>query len=144
MRAAVLLLGSLGACADGVGLETLSGASDVESVPSLFPESAITFGEVPVGDSSTRTLTITPSGDTPLSIRGVYFDDGTADAFEREPLELPIGLRPGDEVSIALYFYPDSVGTFNGDVVVFDGDRHLSRRLVGFACDPLPGQTDCN
>lgn len=143
MRSSAWIVLSVTACAP-VGLEQLNGNDDVTSVPALTPDSTISFGEIPAGDSSTRTLTVTPSGDTPISIRGVYFDDNTADAFEREDLDLPIGLQPGEEAAISLYFYPDEIGTFNGYIVVFDGERQLSRRVVGFACDPLPGATDCD
>ena len=119
-------------CSDG--LEPLNApiASELE----MEPEGDISFGTIPAGDTASRLITLHANGGSPLSIEDVYFSDAAQAAFSMESMTIPFGIQPNGSVDIELLFQPPDIGSFNGHIYIFDGDRELSRRLLGHGCPP--------
>lgn len=124
-------------CSDG--LEPLN--ATIASHLQMEPEGDISFGTIPVGDTTSRLLTLRANGGSPLNIEDVYFSDAAQVAFSADHMSLPFGIQPNGIVDIELLFQPDEISSFNGQLYIFDGHRELSRRLLGHAC--TPGQ-DCS
>jgi hypothetical protein len=134
-----LLLG----CSDS-GLDPIGAEVTFDSVLEVTPSGDIAFGEIPLGATAARTVTLHADGDTPLTIRRLHFGGETDDAFDADFPEMPMGIPPGGVREVELWFQPEDIGTFRGELLVFDGGRELSRRVLGFACDPPPGSQACD
>jgi len=115
------------------------------SVLVVSPSGDVTFAEIPIGSVTTRVLALQADGDSDIEIRELAFSEDTAPEFVLEDVSLPLRVAVNDIVSVEVYFEPESAGTFNGTISISDGesDRALTRRLIGFACDPAPTSDDC-
>lgn len=110
------------AFAPGCGLETLPAPNHSEdsAEPAVFGQvtlsaSALDFGEVDVGDTATRSLTLRNDGDAPVEFLNVQVLD--SDAF-RVATTLLGDLQAGGELVLELEFTPDAGGAFLGTLVL--------------------------
>lgn len=85
---------------------------------------SINFGDVPVGTSKTVVLTITNTGTTDILITGVYTSITEVQYFIATPEKnnLPVGLKPGEIITIAVTFTPTTRGNYSGEVIVTSDD----------------------
>jgi hypothetical protein len=79
----------------------------------------VDFGTVSVGFSSTRTITLTNTGDLPLNIASIISSDPQ---FTMTPDNSTIS--PNADVEAVLRFLPTSKGTLNGAIVVQSNSIH--------------------
>ena len=86
---------------------SLSGMG-TEPLLELEPET-LWFGDVVVGDTQTRELTLSARGSGTLSVQGLDFDESDANAVfavDDPPDGLPLSLDAGSAVTLAVYFSP--------------------------------------
>lgn len=122
----------------GAGLAPFEEDDAAGALLRVEPAGDVAFGPVPVGlRVAERTLTLFSEGDAPVTIADVTLSEDTPAAFWLDPeLVVPFGVPAGTTREITLYFAPESVGAYNGQVSVDDGGRDLQRRLSGEGCDP--------
>ena len=81
---------------------------------SLTPAS-LDFGDVTVGSSATRSVTLTSSGSTVVL---VSTSEVTGAEFSVAGLALPLNLSPGETVTFSLTLTPTAAGSVNGNVAL--------------------------
>ena len=80
----------------------------------LTPAS-LDFGDVTVGSSATRSVTLTSSGSTVVL---VSTSEVTGAEFSVAGLALPLNLSPGETVTFSLTLTPTAAGSVNGNVAL--------------------------
>lgn len=84
--------------------------------PSLtLSTSTVSFGEVKVGQTATSTVTLTSSGNGPLTISSISV---AGSLFKATGLTTPLTLNPGQTALLTLQFYADHVSLFTGTVAI--------------------------
>jgi hypothetical protein len=87
----------------------LSGSGDAAPAPKLkLSSTSLSFGSNPIGSKASRTLTLTSTGDAPLTINsialtGTQFSDGT--------VRLPLTLQPHQQLVLKVIFQPTTAGS---------------------------------
>ena len=139
MRPRLSLIGLLAPACSGAGLSPLSeDALSDGALLTVEPAGDVGFGAVPINGQLTgeKTLTLLSEGDEPVTIDDITLSAETPAAFWIDPeLTVPFGVQPGESRTVTLYFQPDTVGSYTGEVQVIDGARTLIRRLIGQGCD---------
>jgi hypothetical protein len=93
LRSLVLLVG----CAEDTGAEEV--CEPPPRAAMVVSEAEVDFGEVAVGDSATRTITLTNDGDYALGVTSVSVgDEGTAFVVSYDLASTPCAWVPGDEL----------------------------------------------
>ncbi|MEE2659642.1 MAG: choice-of-anchor D domain-containing protein [Candidatus Latescibacterota bacterium] len=97
-------------------LEVLLNGTGVAAEIELHPSGALDFGYVVLGQSDTRTLVATNTGDTPLRVR--------ANALSREVSVEPnvFALQPGQSTTLNARFSPETLGDRFGQVLLVSND----------------------
>ncbi len=101
-----------------------------------FPElradpSELIFPLVPVGQTTSRVLTLTNKGGARVRIDELSFSsalDGLE--FTKEALDLPLVLAAGESVSLRVDYSPRDAGTDEGALVVFNSDDRGGELVV--------------
>ena len=107
----------------------VTGAPDIE-----LSDTAFDFGRLFVGQSATRTLTVSNVGTDLLSVSGIAADDP---AFAATPASL--SLAPGASASVTVTFSPAASGVFTSTLTVTSNDPdepHATIALGGEALVP--------
>jgi Abnormal spindle-like microcephaly-assoc'd, ASPM-SPD-2-Hydin len=81
----------------------------------LFSSTALSFGNVPVGSTSTQTLTLTSSGSAPVTISSAVLQ-GTG--FSDSGATFPVTLNPNQAVTLTVQFDPTATGAAAGTLTV--------------------------
>lgn len=76
----------------------------------------LVFGSVPPGQSVSRTVVISNSGNQDVSLLSIELE-GSAE-FRLSSLALPLILRPGASVEVTVTFVPAAPGSFTGRITV--------------------------
>lgn len=87
---------------------------------------SLAFGNVQVGQSATKTATLTNSGGTSVTVSQ---DSVSSGAFTISGLTLPLTLAAGQTASFTITFAPKSMGAVSGSVVV-NGEASLKANAV--------------
>ncbi|TKX46904.1 choice-of-anchor D domain-containing protein, partial [Halorubrum sp. ASP121] len=90
---------------------------------SVSPE-AVDFGDVPVGDSLTRNVTIT---NETLQITSVYLAGTDAGVFTVDSDSSGVSLEPGETLNATVGYQPDDAGADNATLVI----RYNRSRFTG-------------
>jgi hypothetical protein len=104
--------------------------------------SSLEFGEVAVGEASSRTLTLTNTGtESSILITDAIVQGASANAFDHDA-DLPTTLQPGESVAVDVSFSPSAVGSADATLrISHNGDNTpLSVPLAGTgveAADPV-------
>jgi len=86
------------------------------STPSLsLSSSTVAFGGVNVGQTATSTVTLTSSGNAPLTISSISL---AGSLFKATGVTTPLTLNPGQSAALTLQFYADHVSSFSGIVTI--------------------------
>jgi hypothetical protein len=124
---------------DGAGTATLKGSGVTGSAQLTISPASLDFGTVPVGQSVTRTLTVSNSGNLDVTV--------TKAAPPNLPFvvntPLPEGqvLGPDDTVQVQVTFSPSAAGTFTNQYVISSNDGHGAHNVpvTGKAINPTNG-----
>jgi len=118
---------------------SLSGMG-TEPLLELEPET-LWFGDVVVGDTQTRELTLSARGSGTLSVQGLDFDESDANAVfavDDPPDGLPLSLDAGSAVTLAVYFSPTDSTPWDTTLRVSSNDPttpEATVRLLGNVVD---------
>jgi hypothetical protein len=88
-----------------------------------FNPSILRFGSVPLGSSSTKTITMTSSGTTALDLTNPISITGTDNTDFTETNNCPSTVNPGDSCVISVTFTPSAAGPLTADVTVVDNTQ---------------------
>ncbi|OLB65855.1 MAG: hypothetical protein AUI10_05060 [Actinobacteria bacterium 13_2_20CM_2_72_6] len=124
---------------DGTGTATLKGSGVTGSANLVISPASLDFGTVPVGQSATRTLTVSNSGNLDVTV--------TKAAPPNLPFvvntPLPEGqvLGPDDTVQVQVTFSPSAAGTYSNQYVISSNDGHGAHSVpvTGKAINPTNG-----
>jgi hypothetical protein len=103
-----------------------TGGTGVTSEPLAASPSHLSFGQVGVGSSASRTIVLTNAQSTDLKIASVQT---SVDSFSIQGPTFPLTLGAGQSVTLTINFSPQSAGTAGGSVFVFGAG--LSIPLTG-------------
>ena len=98
----------------------LSGTGDAVPAADLtLSTTSINFGQVQIGSKVTRSLTLTSTGNAPLTISaitvaGAQFSDGSP--------SLPVTLQPQQQLTLTLTYQPTTEGSDSGTLTVASND----------------------
>jgi hypothetical protein len=110
------------------------GACSAGQVPALTPSaSSLDFGDVRVGQRSSRTLTLSSSGACSLVVDAVAFASGSAPELRCPScaaLHLPASLAPGSALALELEFAPTMARPFEARLQVRSDDPGLPDGLL--------------
>ena len=76
---------------------------------------AVAFGGVVVGQTATSTVTLTSSGNAPLTISSISV---AGSLFKATGVNAPLTLNPGQTAALTLQFYSDHTSSFTGIVTI--------------------------
>jgi hypothetical protein len=101
----------------------------------------LAFGNVPVGTSTTGTLSIENRGNSPLTVTGILYPEAVTGDFSGAPMQIP----PLGTSNVNINFNPKRSGTYAGNIEVSsnatDGVNTFSIQgvafTVGFIASPL-------
>lgn len=108
--ATVVLQASAGGVAESFSIQ-LTAAQALLSVQS----SSVAFGSVTVGQTATQTVTVTATGNLPVTITGIAVS-GTA--YSASGVSAGTVLTPGSGATLALQFTPGAPGELNGTTTI--------------------------
>lgn len=101
----------------------------------LSPDS-MDFGEVHVGETSEKTLTVSNTGNLPLTLEDLQHDPGV---FSISDMDFPVTLDPDDHLTFAVSYSPESDGA-DSDEAIFvsdaDNDPEAVLFMEGTGVDP--------
>lgn len=117
----VTLASAAGALQIGV-----SGTAVSPGALSLNPPS-LSFGNVVLGQSQTQSVTVTNSGDSPVTLSQASVSSAS---FSLNGLSLPLNLNPGQSQNFTVLFTPQSTGNASGSVALA-GSASLSPQIQG-------------
>lgn len=97
---------------------------------------ALDFGDASVGAASpsVRRVTVSNTGDGPLTVLGLDEVVGDSDAFSVSGAEAVMDLGPGERVELEVLFVPPTYGDYQG-VLLADGSHRID--LWGHGSAPL-------
>jgi hypothetical protein len=99
----------------------LTGTSEMETNPNITVDPAsVSFGQVTVGTSANRTVTISNDGTAALTITGVALDGANASEFMQTNTCSTVGI--GSDCSVALSFTPNGQGARNANLTITSDD----------------------
>ena len=95
---------------------SLQGTGSTSAAPQLFISTAsLNFGGVTVGSPTTRPLTLTSAGNSPVTVTTATIS-GTG--FAVSGISLPAVLSPGQSMTVEVQFNPTSTGVEDGKITV--------------------------
>lgn len=86
----------------------------------------VAFGRVRLGETETRPVTLSNTGDGPLSVQAIRITGADAGDFSRPSLNLPLVIAPGGSTSFSLGFQPGARSVRNAALEV-DSDGGNAR-----------------
>lgn len=106
MRRLVAMLTLTAACGDGAApIVPPPPPPPAAAAYTLDPEVLVDFGALPADAESTREVTLTSSGDLPLTVESIRLASGSSDKWKVsfEPIE---ALPPGEQATLRIRFRP--------------------------------------
>jgi hypothetical protein len=124
---------------DGTGTATLKGIGVTGSANLVVSPASLDFGTVPVGQSVTRTLTVSNSGN--LNVTVTKAAPPNLPFVVNTPLPEGQVIGPGDSVQVQVTFSPSAAGTFTGQYTISsnDGQGAHNVQVTGKAINPTNG-----
>jgi hypothetical protein len=101
---------------------------------SVSPDS-LSFGNVAVGVNSTLPLTLTSSGDLPVTVTATT---ASGVGFSVSGATLPVTLDPGQSTVLNVSFTPGGAGLVNGSLVITSNSSTGSATTVGLSGTGMP------
>src|SRR5207245_4428481 len=114
-----LILGLVGAvslvgCASGT-------SPQVQQMQLVVSPSALSFGNISLGSSSTQTVTLTNSGTASVTVSQASVSGA---GFSKNGLTPPLTLPPGQSSTLTVRFAPQAAGSATGSLSVVSNDPH--------------------
>ena len=104
----------LTACANGVARSF--SLQDTAAIPTLTASTtSLVFGNVAVNNSASVSLTLTSSGNAPLTISAATISGA---GFSASGVSFPVTLNPGQSATLTLSFNPVAAGPANGAIAI--------------------------
>jgi hypothetical protein len=111
----------------GVGV----GASGSSSTPGLTVSAAkLAFGNVPVGTTSTRSVTLTSTGSAPVTISSAAL---TGPGFTMSGATFPVTLNPKQSATLSVQFDPTAAGAAAGRLQIQSDSATSSTAVVNLS-----------
>jgi hypothetical protein len=98
----------------------------------------LAFGDVAIGSSRSATITMTNSGNAPLTVSGLTVSGGLAAHITASWTSGVIG--PGASQSSTIRFQPSTAGSFAGTLTV-QGDHTAGSNTIGISGSAVPANT---
>jgi len=95
---------------------------------------SVAFGSVAVGQTATRTVTLTSSGNAPLTISSISV---AGSLFQATGLVTPLTLSPGQSAALTLQFYSDHTSSFTG-IVTITSNAAQGAATINMSGDGVP------
>jgi hypothetical protein len=95
---------------------------------------SVPFGSVVVGQTATKTVTLTSSGNAPLIISSISV---AGSLFKATGLTTPLTLNPGQSATLTLQFYSDHTSSFTG-VVTISSNSTQGAATINMSGDGVP------
>src|SRR2546422_1037437 len=111
---------SLVGCASGV-------SPQVQQMQLVISPSALSFGNISVGSSSTQTVTLINSGAASITVSQASVSGA---GFSNNGLTPPLTLPPGQRSTLTVRFAPQASGRVTGSLSVVSNDPH-SPTMIG-------------
>jgi hypothetical protein len=105
---------------------------------------SVAFGDVTLNAPATKTVTLTSSGNSPLTISGASI---SGNGFKMSGANFPLTLNPGKTATLTVQFDPTTTGAFAGSIaltsnsssgarttIVLSGTGQSTTTLNGIAC----------
>jgi hypothetical protein len=105
---------SLVGCASGV-------SPQVQQMQLIISPSALSFGNISVGSSSTQTVTLINSGAASVTVSQASVSGA---GFSNNGLTPPLTLPPGQSSTLTVRFTPQAAGKVTGSLSVVSNDPH--------------------
>ena len=131
--------------ANGPAEVSLAGLGEAAPEPGTVDATpdALNFGSVIAGETATAAVTLTNSGEQPVTITALSADDAQGEFALQAPPALPLELAAGAEVTLSTAFAPVDAGTAGGLLTVtHDGENgplEVSLEGLGEAAPPPDG-----
>ncbi len=109
--------------------------NNAQAAPRISVPTVLNFGSTLVGTTQDQTLTVTNTGNAPLSITGVISSNNTQ--FTTAPLTLPLTIPAGGQAQIVVRFFAASVGAQSGTLSINSNDP--TRPTVNIALSGVGG-----
>lgn len=131
--------GSLGGT---VATVSLAGTGVIGQGTLSASPASVSFGSVPLGQQPTQTVTISNTGNLPMTISG--FSAPTVPFGTPVPVPTGITLAPGDTAVLPVTFTPQSLGSVSGTYTLTASDGHnpvqkLTIPVTGTGTAPTAG-----
>ena len=110
-------------------------ASKASAAGLSLSTSAMQFGNIEVGTSAQKTVTLTSSGTAPVTINS---DSITGTGFSVSGASLPATLDPGKVMTLTLRFGPSAAGPVSGQLTVSSNAGTATVGLSGTGTKPAP------
>lgn len=82
-------------------------AEGIAGVLAVEPSDCLSFGDIPVGERSTRSLQLINSGSSTRSLLGIAVEEERSFSIATE---LPLELAPGEQAAVEVEFHPERHG----------------------------------
>jgi hypothetical protein len=118
-------------------------ASNTSAAALSLSTSSLQFGDVSVGTAVTKSVTLTSSGNVPLTVKS---DAITGAGFSVSGGNLPSSLKPGDALVLTVHFNPTSAGSATGQLAVSSnaGNQLVSLSGNGATTTPTLSSLSCS
>lgn len=105
------------------------------ATPALAISSAnVSFGSVAVGQTATNSVTLTSSGNAPLTISSISV---AGSLFKATGVSTPLTLNPGQRATLSLQFYSDHTSSYTG-IVTITSNAAPGSATINMSADGVP------
>ncbi len=106
-------------------------ATGAEAPIAQFSTFSVDFGDIRPGESVERTLTISAGNGTPVDIDAIEIVSGsTPTPFTIEPVNTPVRVEEGGDLTMTLQCNPQSVGEYSATLEITTNDPMLGKGSV--------------
>ncbi|HEX8924383.1 MAG TPA: choice-of-anchor D domain-containing protein, partial [Terriglobales bacterium] len=119
------------------------GASKKSAGALTLSASSLQFGDVALGTATTKSLTITSSGNAPVNVKS---DSVTGKGFSVSGGNFPDSLKPGQALVLTVHFNPTVAGSAAGQMTISSsaGDQTVSLSGNGTTATPTLSALSCS
>ena len=118
----------------GSAVVALGGTGTADPVPVLTTSSsALPFGQVVVGATTTQDLTISNTGNATLSINSILLNGGL---FSIPAQTYPVQLQPNQQLQVVVTFAPNAAGNDVGNLTIASNGGNTTVVLSGTGVPP--------
>jgi Abnormal spindle-like microcephaly-assoc'd, ASPM-SPD-2-Hydin len=106
----------------------LSGAGTITASPQLSVSAAtLSFGSVTVNTAATQTLTLTSTGNSPVTVNSAAISGA---GFAIVSGAFPVTLNPNQSATLQVQFVPSTTGSFSGQITISSNSSTGGTTLV--------------